>query len=155
MTIAILQAPDLRLEVDLFPMADLSEDDFVALCQANPEVRFERSATGEILIMPLEGGETGHRGQTIGVALYLWAERDGRGTTFGSSTGFRLPDGATRSPDAAWVRFSRLAALTPEQKRQFLPLCPDFVIGVRSPSDRLDDLREKMDEYIACGAVLG
>ncbi len=155
MTIAILHAPDLRLEVDLFPIADLSEADFVALCQANPELRFERGAKGEILIMPPEGGESGHRGQTVGVALALWAERDGRGTTFGSSTGFRLPDGATRSPDAAWVRYSRLAALTPEQRRQFLPLCPDFVIEVRSPSDRLDDLHAKMVEYMANGAELG
>ena len=155
MTIAILQAPDIRLEVDLRPIPDLSEADFVMLCQANPELRLERTAKGEILIMPPEGGESGYRGQTVGSQLFNWAKRDGRGVVFGSSTGFRLPNGATRSPDAAWVLRSRLSLLSPEQKREFLPLCPDVAIEVRSPTDRMPDLREKMDEYIANGMQLG
>ena len=155
MTVAILQSADSRMVVNLLPLAALSEEDFLAMCAANPELRLERDAQGEVLIMPPEGGESGYRGQTVGSALYNWAVTNGEGIAFGSSTGFQLPDGAIRSPDAAWVRRERLAALSAEDKRRFLPLAPDFVIEVRSPSDRLSDLQDKMTAYAAAGVRLG
>jgi Uma2 family endonuclease len=105
--------------------------------------------------MPPEGGETGNRSILLGTFLTQWALQDGTGVTFGSSTGFILPNGAMRAPDVAWVRRSRLAALTADQKQKFLPLCPDVVVEIRSPSDRLNALQEKMQEYLDNGARLG
>jgi len=143
------------LELNLYPMPDVSEDEFFELCQANPELRLERTAKGEILIMPPEGGTSGHGNAVLISEVHGWAKRDASGVAFSSSAGFRLPNGATRSPDAAWVLRNRLAQLTDEEKRKFLPLGPDFVIELRSPTDRLRDLRDKMEEYIANGARLG
>jgi Uma2 family endonuclease len=139
----------------LRPVVELTEDAFFDLCQLNRKLRLERTAQGEILIMPPSGGETGASSAKITARLEAWAEKDGSGIVFDSSTGFTLPDGATRSPDAAWVSRSRLAALTREQKKRFLPLSPDFVVELRSPSDRLVSQQEKMEEYIANGTRLG
>jgi Uma2 family endonuclease len=136
-------------------LPQLSAEQLFELCRVNPELRIERTAQGEITIMPPTGGETGNRNAAIIAQLTLWAWADDTGVTFDSSTGFDLPDGATRSPDAAWVRKSRLRNLTDEQKQKFLPLCPDFVIEIRSPSDNLPALHHKMREYIANGAQLG
>ncbi len=133
----------------------LDEEAFYAFCQANPDWRIERTAQGEIVIMAPAGGESGSRSAAITAALWQWTKADGRGVAFDSSTGFLLPNGAVRSPDAAWVERGRLRRLTPEEKQRFLPLCPDFVIELRSPSDRPEDLRAKMEEYIANGARLG
>lgn len=155
MTVAVVQGAEMHLEIDLRPLPDLSEREFVALCAANPDLRFERTSQGDILIMPPAGGESGFRNLGIGAALYAWSRADGSGAAFDSSTGFRLPNGATRSPDAAWLRRVRLEGLTPEEKRRFLPLCPDFVIELRSPIDRLVDLQAKMEEYLANGLRLG
>jgi Uma2 family endonuclease len=155
MTIAVIGPMEATFEIDLRPLSEISERDFVALCEANPELRFERTAEGDIIVMSPEGGESGNRSQRIGAQLAVWCESDGTGAVFGSSTGFRFPNGATRSPDAAWVRLSRLATLTPAEKRGFLPLCPDFVIELRSPTDRLAQLEAKMAEYLANGAELG
>jgi Uma2 family endonuclease len=141
--------------IRLQPVFDVTEDKFFEFCQLNAEWRIERTAQGEVLIMPPTGGETGSRETKLSTQLTNWAEQDGTGVAFGSSTGFDLPNGATRSPDASWVERSRLEMLTTEQKKKFLPLCPDFVIELRSPSDRLDDLKEKMQEYIDNGARLG
>src|SRR5690349_21633385 len=106
----------------------LSEEDFYEFCQLNRELKVERTAQGEILIMPPTGGETGNRNSELNMQLRIWSKRDGTGVVFDSSTGFILPNGAERSPDAAWVLHARLAQLSPESKRKFLPLCPDFVI---------------------------
>ncbi len=141
--------------IRLQPVFDVTEDKFFEFCQLNAEWRIERTAQGEVLIMPPTGGETGSRDAEIITQLRTWARQDGTGIAFGSSTGFALPNGATRSPDASWVERSRLETLTTEQKKKFLPLCPDFVIELRSPSDRLDDLKEKLQEYIDNGARLG
>jgi Uma2 family endonuclease len=141
--------------IRLQPVFDVTEDKFFEFCRLNSDWRIERTAQGEVLIMPPTGGETGSRDAEIITQLRTWARQDGTGVAFGSSTGFDLPNGATRSPDASWVQRSRLEELTTEQKQKFLPLCPDFVIELRSPSDRLDDLREKMREYIDNGAQLG
>ena len=143
------------LIVHLQPVLDLTEDQFFEFCQINRDLRIERNARGELILMPPTGGETGDRNAEITMQLRLWAKRDGTGTAFDSSTGFTLPNKAVRSPDAAWVRKSRLAKLTAEQKKKFLPLCPDFAIELRSPTDSLSVLQDKMQEYLDNGAPLG
>jgi Uma2 family endonuclease len=130
-------------------------DWFFDFCQANDWWRFERTSQGDILVMAPAGGESGYREVRALTQLDIWADADGTGRAFSSSTGFTLPNGATRAPDAAWVKTSRLAKLAPKQKKKFIPLCPDFVIEVRSPSDRLARLQEKMEEYRENGAALG
>jgi len=139
----------------LSPAIEMTEDQFFLFCQINKELRIERTAKGDLIIMPPTGGETSHRNSDLTTALNSWAKQDGGGVAFDSSGGFRLPDGSMRSPDAAWVRRSRLAGLTPEEKKKFLPLCPDFVVELRSENDRLSDLQEKMQAYIDNGAQLG
>jgi Uma2 family endonuclease len=142
------------LVVQLRPVLELTEEQFLAFSQLNRDLRLERNARGDLIIMPPTGGETGDQNADIGMQLRQWAKRDGTGTTFDSSAGFRLPNHAIRSPDAAWVSHSRLTALTAEQRKAFIPLCPDFVIELRSPTDSLAVVRDKMDEYITNGARL-
>ncbi len=137
------------------PALQMDNDQFFEFCQLNRDWRIERTAEGELIIMPPTGWATGSSNLRIGSSLLIWADQDGTGVASDSSTGFILPNGATRSPDAAWVRKSRLAAFTKEQRNKFLPLCPDFVIELRSPSDALATLQDKMHEYIANGAQLG
>jgi Uma2 family endonuclease len=133
----------------------LTPDEFFELAQSNPELRLEQTAEGDIEILPPAGGGTSRRNLKLSRYVDDWAEQDGTGVTFESSGGFRLPNGATRSPDTAWVLKSRLATLKSDQKERFLPLCPDFVIELRSPSDSLEKLQDKMEEYLANGARLG
>jgi Uma2 family endonuclease len=130
-------------------------DWFYDFCQANDGWQFERTAQGEILVMAPAGGESGYREGKAFAQLDTWAELDGSGRAFGSNTGFILPNKANRAPDASWVKMSRLAKLAARQKRKFIPLCPDFVIEVRSPSDRLATAQAKMEEYRENGAALG
>lgn len=132
-----------------------TSDDFFDLCQANPYLHLERTADGEVIIMPPAGGETGMRNSGVIGQLWWWNERVQQGVTFDSATGFHLPNGADRSPDAAWILQERWAALSPAQKRKFPPLCPDFVVELCSPTDNLKTVRAKMEEYIANGARLG
>ncbi len=139
----------------LRPALELTCDQLLALSQLNRDLRMELTAQGDLLIMPPTFGETGNRNALLNAFLTYWALQDGTGVTFDSSTGFTLPNGAIRSPDAAWVKRSRLMALTPEQKQKFLPLCPDFVIELRSASDSLSSLQDKMQEYMDNGAQLG
>lgn len=141
----------LRLE----PALHLSDDQLLALCEINHEVWIERNAKGELLLMPPAGYETGYQEGKIGVRLGVWAERDGTGAFVSASGGFRLPNGAVRAADAAWVRRDQLTQVSATERKQFLPLAPDFVIELRSPSDRLRDLQAKMDEWIANGVRLG
>jgi Uma2 family endonuclease len=149
------ESTGLPLVLRLRPVLDLSDDQLLALCEINHELRIERNVKGELLIMPPTGGETGDRNSEINFQLRGWAKRDGTGTAFDSSTGFRLPNGAMRAPDAAWVPHARLVDISHEERRKFLPLCPDFVIELRSPTDALRDVRAKMEEYLANGARLG
>lgn len=137
------------------PTEAFSEEAFFQFCQRNRDLRLERTSNGTIIVMPPTGGVTGHRNSKITAQLDRWAEADGSGVAFDSSTGFTLPNGSTRSPDAAWVRQERLASLSPEQKERFLPLCPDSAIELRSPSDTLPSLLDKMAEYVANGLQLG
>jgi Uma2 family endonuclease len=144
-----------RVLLHLRPVVELTDEQLFELCQINPELGIERTAEGDLVIMAPEGWETGHRSMALGTLLTQWAWQDGTGVTSGSSTGFILPNGAMRAPDAAWVRRERLAALTAEQRQRFLPLCPDFVAEIRSPSDRLSVVQAKLQEYIDNGAQLG
>lgn len=137
------------------PAVDLTREQFFQFCQLNSEVRIERTAAGEISVMPPTGGEAGARNMRVGAQVAHWADADGSGVVFDSSTGFELPNGAVRSPDVAWVLRSRLARLSAEEKRRFLPLCPDFVIELCSPSDSPAHVERKMQEYQANGARLG
>ena len=142
------------LTIHLSPALDLTDDQFFELCQINSDLRLERNAKGDIIVMPPTGGETSNRNMGISGQLYYWTKRDGTGAAFDSSAGFTLPNGADRSPDAAWVSHQRLAQLTPEQKKKFIPLCPDFVIELLSPTDSLVATQAKMVEYIDNGARL-
>lgn len=144
-----------RLEVQFDPVITMDDDQFFQFCQLNRDLRIERTATGKVIIMSPAGGETGSRNLTLSMLLGLWTKKNKRGVAFDSSTGFILPNGAIRSPDGAWVLRERLASLTPRQKQKFLPLCPDFVIELRSPTDEVADLQGKMVEYMANGAQLG
>lgn len=133
----------------------LSDDQFYQLCLTNRELRFERNCQGDLVIMSPTGGETSNRNVEISYQLQSWSRRTQVGIAFDSSGGFKLPNGAHRSPDAAWLQRERWESLTPEQQQRFVPLCPDFVIELRSPSDDLKPLREKMQEYQENGAQLG
>jgi Uma2 family endonuclease len=137
------------------PSAPLTDRLFLRLCSANPELRLERTAQGELVIMPPAGTETGGRNSPLTAQLYIWAKASGLGKSFDSSTGFTLPNGAVRSPDASWVTQDRWDALTPEERTRFAPLCPDFVVELRSETDPLRDVRAKMREYRSQGARLG
>jgi Uma2 family endonuclease len=143
------------LVLHLRPAIEMTAEQFFEFCQLNRDVRIERTAEGDLIVMPPTCAKTGARNAEITSQLQLWAKRDRSGVAFDSSTGFTLPNGATRSPDAAWVKRTRLARLTPEQREKFLPLCPDFVIELRSPSDPLRLVQSKMREYTANGARLG
>ena len=139
----------------LAPAVRLTDAQLEELCALNPDIRLELNAQGELELMPPVLGFTGNQESGINRQLGNWAEADGSGLVFSPSTGFTLPNRALRSPDASWVLKTRLAELTDEQKRGFLQICPDFVIELRSSSDRLSVVRRKMDEYIANGARLG
>ncbi len=132
----------------------LTDEQFYQLCQNNRELKFERTASGELFIMPPVGGESGNREAELIADLAIWNRQTGLGFTFSSSTIFKLPNGADRSPDAAWIRRERWEALTPEQKRKFPPIAPDFVIELRSATDDLEMLRAKMQEYLDAGVRL-
>ena len=135
---------------------DWTDDQFFEFCVLNRELlRIERTAEGEILIMSPTGARGSSQNLRISVQLALWADRDGTGVAFDSNGGFTLPNHAMRSPDAAWVARYRLASFTEEERAKFLPLCPDFVVELRSRTDRLVDLKRKMEEYISNGALLG
>jgi Uma2 family endonuclease len=145
---SVLPAP---LEVTI----DLTDEQFFQLCQHNRDLRFERSASGELIIMPPTGSDTGSRNIDLSYQLQGWSRQNSLGLAFDSSTGFKLPNGANRSPDAAWVKRERWDALTTEEKEKFAPLCPDFVVELRSKTDSLEKLQAKMREYIENGARLG
>jgi len=144
----------LPLIVHLEPVLPLTDDQLYELSRINRDLRMERNARGELILMPPTGGETSERNAEITMQLRLWSKGDGTGATFDSSGGFRLPNNAVRSPDAAWVEGSRLERLGKEERKRFIPLCPDFVVELLSPTDHLDALKEKMREYMDNGARL-
>jgi Uma2 family endonuclease len=143
------------LLLNLRPLIDLTDEQFEQLATANQELRLERTATGELIITPPTGGETGERNLDLAGQFWLWNRQTNLGVVFDSSTGFRLPNGATRSPDVAWVEIARWQTLTPQQRKKFPPLCPDFVIELCSETDDLLDIQNKMQEYLDNGLRLG
>lgn len=143
------------LTLNLNSVIKLTREQFYQLCVENPDLQLERNAQGELIVMPPTGGETGRRNVNLILQLGLWNEKNHQGEVFDSSTGFTLPNGADRSPDVSWVEKSRWEALTKEQREKFIPLCPDFVIEIMSPSNSLKKLQHKMDEYMSNGCRLG
>lgn len=133
----------------------LSDDEFAKLCVLNPEMRLEYTSTGDLIIMPPTSSETGERNASLTADFVIWNRSTGAGRVFDSSTGFVLPNGAKRSPDVSWISNQRWNVLSDEQQQGFAQLCPDFVLELRSPSDRLLDLQGKMQEYLDNGAHLG
>lgn len=144
-----------RLVLQFSPFLEMTDDQFFEFCQANRDVRIERNSQAEIIIMPPTGWETGDKNSEINFQLRLWAKNDGTGKTADSSAGYKMPNGAIMSPDASWVLKERLEKVPPVKRRKFLPLAPDFVIELRSQSDSLSKLQEKMREYIENGVSLG
>ncbi|MBN3908701.1 MAG: Uma2 family endonuclease [Nostoc sp. NMS1] len=142
------------LILNLSPTIELTDDQFFQLCQNNRDLRLERTAEGELIIMPPTGWESGNRNSKLTARVEYWADADGTGLAFDSSTGFKLPNGANRSPDASWVSRKRLAALNPDPAK-FLPMAPDFAVELRSASDSLKTVQQKMQEYIDNGVRLG
>jgi Uma2 family endonuclease len=143
------------LTVSLRPIIDLTDDQFYEVCRSNPDIRLEQTAKGELIIMPPTGGDAGNRNFRLIGQLGVWVEQDNTGLGFDSSTAFKFPNGATRSPDAAWVRRDRWEALTSREKERFPPIAPDFVVELRSRTDTLEAVQQKMQEYIANGVRLG
>ncbi|WP_228016650.1 MULTISPECIES: Uma2 family endonuclease [Synechocystis] len=132
----------------------MTEQQFYEFCLANRGLRIERTAKGEVIIMPPAFSDTGNRNFNLAAQLWKWIEQDGTGLGFDSSSGFTLPNGAIRSPDVAWIKLTKWNQLTNKQKASFAPICPDFVVELRSSSDTLSSLQKKMDEYIANGTRL-
>jgi Uma2 family endonuclease len=155
MTTLVIHAEHTPLSVSLPALAQMTTAQFYEFCQANRDLRIERTATGEVIVMPPAFSDTGNRNVKISQQVANWADQDGTGESFDSSAGFTLPNGATRSPDASWIQLDRWNALTPDQKASFAPICPDFVIELRSTSDTLKGLQAKLQEYIDNGARLG
>ncbi len=143
----------IALQID--SILKLTDEQFYQLCQHNEHLRLERNATGELMIMPPTGGETSNCNAGLIARLWIWNQDTQLGKVFDSSGGFKLPNGADRSPDAAWIPLDKWNALTPEERSQFLPLSPDFVVELMSPSDSLTLTRDKMTEYIDNGTRLG
>ena len=143
------------LTLNLNPIIKLTDDQFFQLCQENENIRLERTAKGELIIMSPAGGETGSSNAGLTAQIWIWNQQKKLGKVFDSSTGFKLPNNANRAPDASWVKLERWDALTPEQKKKFPPICPDFVVELMSPSDSLKETQDKMKEYRDNGAALG
>ncbi len=171
MTLSKVSESNNYLVLQMSPPWEMSADSFFDFCQLNSHLRIERTATGKLVIMSLVGSETGNRNFKLIQQLANWTDRDGSGIGFDSSAGFILPNSATRSLDASWIRLTRWNSLSAEQKTKFAPICPDFVVeltsdpaeassakeraSLRSPSDSLEVLQDKMQEYIDNGASLG
>jgi Uma2 family endonuclease len=143
------------LTLNLNPIVKLTDEQFFQLCQENENIRLERTAKGELIIMSPAGGETGSSNAGLTAQIWIWNQQKKLGKVFDSSTGFKLPNNANRAPDASWVKLERWDALTPEQQKKFPPICPDFVVELMSPSDSLKETQDKMKEYRDNGAVLG
>ncbi len=148
MNTTITLPPHLTLNINL------TDEQFFQLCQNNRDLKFERTASGELIIMPPTGSDTGNRNFDIAVELGIWNKQTKLGKGFDSSTGFKLSNGKDVSPDVAWIKKERWDSLTSEQQYKFAPIAPDFVIELRSPSDNLKPLQEKMEEYIENGVKL-
>jgi len=144
-----------QLTLNLNSIIQLDREQFYQICQENPELKLERTAKGHLIVMSPTGGETGRKNANLIGQLWMWNEQTQQGEVFDSSTGFSLPNGSDRVPDVAWLKQSRWEFLTLEQREKFIPLCPDFVIEMLSPSDNLKQTQEKLKEYMDNGCRLG
>jgi Uma2 family endonuclease len=154
----LVNSERMSIPIDLSSLTTLpimSEPQFYEFCRTNPDLRIERNAHGEVIVMSPTFADTGNRNFKIAQQVANWADDDGTGEGFDSSSGFTLPNGATRSPDTSWIQSDRWNRLSPEQKTSFAPIVPDFVIELRSSSDTLKSLQDKMQEYIEQGVRLG
>ena len=143
------------LTLNLHSAIELTDERFEQICHSNRDLRFERTSTGELVVMSPAGSDTGKQNSGLNGQLWLWNRQIRLGVTFDSSAGFTLPNGAIRSPDASWIKQERWDSLNTTQKRKFAPICPDFVVELCSPSDRLTDIQTKMQEYLDNGTLLG
>ena len=141
--------------IDFDSVIDLTDEQFFQLCQKNKNLKFERNAKGDLIIMSPTGGETSNINAGLNAQLWNWNAQTKLGKIFDSSGGFKLPNGANRSPDASWIIIEKWNSLTPEQRTKFLPLCPDFLVELMSPSDSLSETQTKMKEYQENGMKLG
>ncbi|ERT04444.1 restriction endonuclease family protein [Lyngbya aestuarii BL J] len=141
--------------INFSSVCQMSDEQFYQLCRNNPDIKFERNATGELIVMSPTGGETGNRNIEIAGDFVFWNRQNKLGKLFDSSTCFQLPNGANRSPDIAWINQLRWDQLTPEEKEKFPPIAPDFVLELMSPSDSLKSTQSKMQEYIDNQVKLG
>jgi Uma2 family endonuclease len=139
----------------LRPSRPFDNDELLEFCAANDSLRIERNPAGELIVMTPAGGKTGNREGFLFRELDFWVEQQQRGIAFNSNTGFSLPDGSVRAPDAAWLSSDKWNSLTSEQQSRFLPFCPEFVIELRPPSDSLTEIETKMSDWMANGAHLG
>lgn len=155
MTLSKISDSNGHLVLQISPVWEMSADSFFDFCQLNSHLRIERTATGKLIIMSPAGSETGNRNAKLMQQLSNWTDRDTSGIEFDSSAGFALPNGSTRSPDASWIKLTKWNSLSAQQKTKFAPICPDFVVELRSPSDNLKMLQDKMQEYIDNGVSLG
>ncbi len=158
MTSLLVQSVMAPFPIDLSSLTTLpkmTDVQFYEFCRTNAELRIERNASGEVIVMPPAFSDTGNRNLKISQQVANWADEDETGEVFDSSAGFTLPNGATRSPDTSWVQSSRWNALSPQEQASFAPIAPDFVIELRSSSDTLVGLQEKMQEYVEQGVRLG
>jgi Uma2 family endonuclease len=143
------------ITINLNPIVRFTDDQFYQLCRENPDVKFERNAKGELLVMSPTGGETGKSNSEINADFVIWNRQNKLGVCFDSSTCFKLPNGANRSPDVAWIKKERWDSLTTEEKTKFPPIAPDFVLELMSPTDSLQETQNKMQEYMENGVKLG
>ncbi|WP_299403307.1 Uma2 family endonuclease [Acaryochloris sp. IP29b_bin.148] len=158
MTSLFVKSETITLPIDLSALMlarQMSSEQFYEFCRTNPDLRIERSANGEVTVMPPAFSDTGNRNLKISQQVGNWADENDTGEVFDSSADFTLPHGATLSPDTAWIQADRWQALSPEEQASFAPIAPDFVVELRSASDSLVSLQNKMKEYIANGVRLG
>jgi Uma2 family endonuclease len=143
------------MTIKLHPVMTMTDEQFFDFCQLNQDINIERNVRGELVFMSPTGSQSEERNFNLIGQLWFWTKQDGTGVGFGSSGGFTLPNGAVRSPDAAWISKTRWSEIDPELRKKFAPICPDFVVELRSATDNLLTLQEKMTEYIDNGAKLG
>lgn len=150
-----VETSDTELQVRFPEEVPLDGEAFFGFCQANRNLRIERDASGKVIIMPPVGSETSGRNASLTAQLYNWAKKDGTGKAFDATGGFELPNGATRNPDGAWISLNQWNRVPAQNRRRFANICPEFVLELRSETDRLPTLKAKMEEYLANGAKLG
>jgi Uma2 family endonuclease len=144
----------LPMVLQMLPNMVMTDDQFFDFCQLNRHFRIERNQIGDLFIMSPTGSETEERNFNLNGQLWIWTKQDGTGVGFGSSGGFTLPNGAVRSPDAAWIKRTKWEIIPADKRKKFAPICPEFVVELRSENDNLSTLKEKMQEYIDNGTQL-